>query len=61
MEQFDSLKEAQVVIEAWRDEYNSFKPHSALGYHPFYFLMPPKVNPSHHSKIDAFLRQSQAI
>lgn len=32
MEQFDTLKEAQVVIEAWRDEYNSFRPHSALGY-----------------------------
>ncbi len=31
MEQFDSLKEAQVLIEAWRDEYNSFRPHSALG------------------------------
>jgi putative transposase len=32
MELFDTLKEAQVVIEAWRDEYNSFRPHSALGY-----------------------------
>jgi len=32
MELFDTLKEAQVVIEAWRDEYNGFRPHSALGY-----------------------------
>lgn len=32
MELFDTLKEAQVVIEAWRDEYNAFRPHSALGY-----------------------------
>ena len=32
MEWFDSLKEAQVVIEAWRDEYNGFRPHSALDY-----------------------------
>ena len=32
MEQFDNLKEAQVVIEDWRDEYNSFRPHSALDY-----------------------------
>jgi putative transposase len=32
MEWFDTLKEAQVVIEAWRDEYNSFRPHSALNY-----------------------------
>ena len=32
MEWFDTLKEAQVVIEAWRDEYNSFRPYSALNY-----------------------------
>jgi putative transposase len=32
MEVFDTLKEAQVVIEAWRDEYNTFRPHSALHY-----------------------------
>jgi putative transposase len=32
MEWFDTLKEAQVVIEQWRDEYNTFRPHSALGY-----------------------------
>jgi putative transposase len=32
LEWFDSLKEAQVVIEAWRDHYNSERPHSALNY-----------------------------
>jgi putative transposase len=32
MEWFDTLKEAQVVIEAWRHEYNHFRPHSALNY-----------------------------
>lgn len=32
MELFDTLKEAQVVIEDWRDKYNAFRPHSALGY-----------------------------
>lgn len=32
MEWFDTLKEAQVVIEQWRDEYNTFRPHSALNY-----------------------------
>jgi putative transposase len=31
---FYSLKEAQVVIEAWRREYNMVRPHSALGYQP---------------------------
>jgi transposase InsO family protein len=28
---FYSLKEAQVVIEQWRVEYNTRRPHSALG------------------------------
>ncbi len=32
LEWFDSLKEAQVVIEGWRDHYNQERPHSALGY-----------------------------
>ena len=31
---FYSLKEAQVVIEQWRKEYNTRRPHSALGYRP---------------------------
>src|SRR5579862_737566 len=31
---FYSLKEAQVVIERWRVEYNTRRPHSALGYRP---------------------------
>jgi transposase InsO family protein len=29
---FYSLKEAQVVIEKWRVEYNTKRPHAALGY-----------------------------
>jgi len=29
---FYTLKEAQVIIEAWRQEYNTFRPHSSLGY-----------------------------
>lgn len=32
MEWFDNLKEAQVVIEGWRDYYNTERPHSALNY-----------------------------
>jgi putative transposase len=31
---FYSLKEAQIVIEQWRIEYNTKRPHSALGYRP---------------------------
>ena len=31
---FYSLKEAQTVVENWRTHYNSWRPHSALGYRP---------------------------
>ena len=43
---FYSLKEAQIVIEKWRVEYNTRRPHSALGYRPpapaaYSSLVPP--------------------
>jgi putative transposase len=28
---FYSLKEAQVVVELWRNQYNTIRPHSSLG------------------------------
>jgi putative transposase len=31
-ELFDSVLEAQVLLDDWRDEYNKRRPHSALGY-----------------------------
>jgi putative transposase len=31
VEQFDSLLEAQVLVADWRTEYNTYRPHSALG------------------------------
>lgn len=31
---FDTVKEAEVLIQQWRQEYNHIRPHSALGYHP---------------------------
>ncbi len=31
---FYTLREAQVIIEWWRQEYNTFRPHSSLGYLP---------------------------
>jgi len=37
---FYSLKEAQVLIEMWRKEYNTVRPHSSLGYRP---PVPPAV------------------
>jgi putative transposase len=52
MEWFDSLKEAQVVIEAWRDHYNQERPHSALNYRaPHQFIR-------HWQKTQDILRQS---
>lgn len=33
-EWFTSLKEARLVIEAWRVDYNTTRPHSSLGYLP---------------------------
>jgi transposase InsO family protein len=29
---FTTLKEAQIVIEGWRQHYNRVRPHSSLGY-----------------------------
>ena len=31
---FYSLHEAQIIIERWRNHYNTKRPHSALGYRP---------------------------
>jgi len=33
-ELFDTLWEARVLIERWRREYNTIRPHSSLGYRP---------------------------
>jgi transposase InsO family protein len=46
LEIFYSLREAQVVIGAWRQHYNRVRPHSSLGYRP-----PAPVTPQ------AFARQ----
>lgn len=35
---FNTLVEAQVLVEQWRREYNEIRPHSSLGYRP----VPPK-------------------
>ena len=31
---FYSLKEAEILTEQWRREYNTIRPHSSLGYRP---------------------------
>jgi transposase InsO family protein len=33
-ESFDTLLEAKVLVERWRQDYNTIRPHSSLGYHP---------------------------
>ena len=33
-EVFYNLKEAKVIIEKWRQEYNTVRPHSSLDYRP---------------------------
>lgn len=33
-ELFYTLREAQILIEQWRNHYNTARPHSALGYRP---------------------------
>jgi putative transposase len=33
-ETFYSLKEAQVMVEQWRNHFNTIHPHSSLGYGP---------------------------
>ena len=42
---FYSLKEAQIIIERWRVEYNTLRPHSSLGYvrHPA-AMVPATIN-----------------
>ena len=34
VEIFDTLVEAQVLVERWRKHYNTVRPHSSLGYRP---------------------------
>jgi len=33
-EVFYTLEEAEVMVENWRVEYNTIRPHSSLGYRP---------------------------
>lgn len=39
---FYSLKEARIVIEQWRNHYNTLRPYSSLGYRP---PAPQTINP----------------
>jgi len=41
---FFTLREAKVIIEQWRREYNTIRPHSSLGYRP---PAPEAIRPDH--------------
>ncbi len=49
---FYTLKEAQVLIEAWRREYNTIRPHSSLGYRP---PAPETIQASSHTPFTSHL------
>jgi len=53
---FSTLKEAQILIERWRREYNTVRPHSALGYRP---LAPGAIQVMPRDPGYAMLRQDQ--
>ena len=53
---FDSLKEARIVIEQWRQQYNRVRPHAALRYRPpsaggLYPTWEPGTKVSNHNVI----------
>jgi len=55
-EVFDTLLEAKVLIERWRVEYNTIRPHSSLGYRP----PAPEARPPHKSTSAALQRTCAA-
>lgn len=46
---FYTLKEAKILIEIWRQEYNTVRPHSSLNYRPpapeTWVRLPPEASP----------------
>ena len=46
---FDTLMEAKIVIEQWREDYNTIRPHSSLGYAP---PAPEAILPDQGNRLD---------
>ena len=57
---FYTLKEARVVIEAWREDYNHFRPHSSLEYRPPAPLAVQPAEPPFATLRPALLAQNPA-
>jgi len=53
---FYTLKEAKVMIERWRQEYNTVRPHSSLGYRP---PAPETIQPPPMSQTIPWFKPSQ--
>ena len=60
---FYTLKEAKIVIEAWRRHYNTIRPHSSLGYRPPApeVLLWPAAQPGPASPANPTVAPRQAI
>ena len=55
---FTTLREAQVLIERWRQHYNTVRPHSSLGYRP---PVPETILPPAFDLSYASLRPAQTL
>jgi putative transposase len=58
VEIFTTLREAQVLIEAWRRHYNAVRPHSSLGYQP---PAPEAILPPPSGLLYAALRPAERL
>ena len=56
---FDTLQEAKVLIERWRQHYNTVRPHSSLGYRPPApaAILPPTVRSQYPGAVRALSQQ----
>jgi hypothetical protein len=55
VEIFYTLQEARILVETWRREYNTIRPHSSLGGRPpapeTMAWVPPEAMPPHASEV----------
>lgn len=62
---FYSLKEAQIIIERWRNHYNRIRPHSSLGYRPpapeGYMAADPPTTNYPHPALRAFQKETLVV
>ena len=59
---FNSMWEAKIIIESWRNYYNTERPHSALGYlTPAEFRAKARLRPELNQKTGPFLTKTLAF